>query len=153
MPRRIDRINGLLRQEISQLLFQQIKDPRLEGVISITQVRTSDDMRNARVSLSVMGDKNTQESALEGIRSAASFLRRELKERLTLRYVPFLSFHLDDSLETADRVLQVMDHIQETWQETWPETSQETRPKAPPPEDEPYTGPLALPNPSSNQLR
>jgi ribosome-binding factor A len=96
-----------------------------------------------------MGDKNTQESALEGIRSAASFLRRELKERLTLRYVPFLSFHLDDSLETADRVLQVMDHIQETW----PETSQETRPKAPPPEDEPYTGPLALPNPSSNQLR
>lgn len=148
MPRRIDRINGLLRQEISQVLAQEIKDPRLEGVISITQVRTSDDLRNARVSLSVMGDKNTQESALEGIRSAAAFLRRELKERLTLHYVPFLSFHLDDSIENADRVLQVMDHIQETWQDT----GQEPHPEAPP-EDNPYTGPLSLPNSSPAQSR
>ena len=140
MPRRIDRINGLLRQEISQLLLQQIKDPRLNGVISITQVRTSQDMRNARVSLSVMGDKGTQESALAGIRSAAAFLRRELKERLTLRHVPFLTFHLDDSMETADRVLRVMDHIQETGQETEQEATQETHP-----EDAPYTGLLALP--------
>jgi len=138
MPRRIDRINGLLRQEISQLLLQQIKDPRLNGVISITQVRTSPDMRNARVSLSVMGDKGTQESALAGIRSAAAFLRRELKERLTLRHVPFLTFHLDDSLETADRVLRVMNRVHET--------GQETRPEAPAPEDGPSTGPLALPH-------
>lgn len=149
MPRRIDRINGLLRQEISQLLAQQIKDPRLNGVISITQVRTSADLRNARVSLSVMGDKDTQESALAGIRSAAAFLRRKLKERLTLRYVPFLSFHLDDSLETADQVLRVMDQIQDTRQDTW----QETCPEAPPPENEPYTGPLALPNLGPNQSR
>ena len=106
MPRRVDRINGLLRQEISQLLVQQIKDPRLSGVISITQVRTSDDMRNATVSLSVMGDQETKERALAGIRSAAAFLRRELKGRLTLRYVPFLSFRLDETLETADRVLR-----------------------------------------------
>jgi ribosome-binding factor A len=114
MPRRIDRVNGLLRQEISQLLAQQIKDPRLSGVISITQVSTSADMRNARVSLSVMGDKATQASALEGIRSAAAFLRRELKERVTLRHVPFLTFHLDDSMETADRVLRVMDQIHQS---------------------------------------
>ena len=113
MSRRIDRINGLLQQEISQLLLQQIKDPRLNGIISITQVSTSSDMRNARVSLSVMGDKKTQEDGLAGIRSAAAFLRRELKERLTLRYVPFLSFQLDNTLETADRVMQVMNRIQE----------------------------------------
>jgi ribosome-binding factor A len=144
MPRRIDRINGLLRQEISQLLAHQIKDPRLNGVISITQVRTSADLRNASVSLSVMGDKNTQESALAGIRSAAAFLRRELKERLTLRYVPFLSFHLDESIENADRVLRVMDHIHEIGHETRPEA---------PSEDEPYTGPLALPNSGPSQSR
>jgi ribosome-binding factor A len=152
MPRRIDRINGLLRQEISQLLAHQIKDPRLNGVISITQVRTSADLRNASVSLSVMGDKNTQESALAGIRSAAAFLRRELKERLTLRYVPFLSFHLDDSIENADRVLRVMDHIHEIGQETGQDTWQEPLPEAPS-EDEPYTGPLALPNSGPSQSR
>jgi ribosome-binding factor A len=111
MSRRIDRINGLLRQEISQLLSRQIKDPRLRGIITITQVQTSGDLRTARVFLSVMGDTETQHSALEGIQSAAAFLRRELRERLTFRYVPFLSFVLDDSLERGDHLLQIIDHI------------------------------------------
>ncbi|MSQ07541.1 MAG: 30S ribosome-binding factor RbfA [Dehalococcoidia bacterium] len=132
MSRRIDRINGLLQQEISQLLAQQINDPRLKGVISITQVSTSSDMRNARVSLSVMGDKKTQDDGLAGIRSAAAFLRRELKERLTLRYVPFLSFQIDNSLENADRVVQVMNRIQELSPELSPLSS---APAAPAPMD------------------
>jgi ribosome-binding factor A len=111
MSRRTDRINGLLRQEISQLLSRGIKDPRLNGVISITQVQTSSDLRNARVFLSVMGDKKTKETALDGIQSAAAFLRRELRGRLKMRYVPFLKFSLDDSMENADYVLQLMDQL------------------------------------------
>ena len=114
MSRRTDRINGLLRQEISQLLSREIKDPRLLGVISITQVRTSSDLRNARVFLSVMGDQETKETALDGIQSAAAFLRRELRDRLKLRYVPFLRFSLDDSMENADAVLRIMDDIRDT---------------------------------------
>ncbi len=113
MSRRIDRINELLRHEISQLLARQIKDPRLRGVISITEVKTSGDLRNARVLLSVMGDEETKRSALNGIQSAATFLRRELRDRLSLRYTPFLKFSLDESLEQADHVLQIMDHIRE----------------------------------------
>ena len=112
MSRRTDRINGLLRQEISQLLSREIKDPRLNGVISITQVQTSSDLRNARVYLSVMGDSDAKKSALDGIQSAAAFLRRELRERLKMRYVPFLKFALDDSMENADAVLRIMDSIQ-----------------------------------------
>ena len=111
MPRRVDRINGLLRQEISQVLARQIKDPRLAGVITITEVQTSGDLRNALVLVSVMGDDEAKRSALEGIQSAAAFLRRELRERLVLRYTPFLRFALDDSMEQADRVLQMMDQI------------------------------------------
>ncbi len=114
MSRRADRINGLLRQEISLLLSREVKDPRLNGVISITQVQTSSDLRNARVFLSVMGDRETKETALHGIQSAATFLRRELRERLKLRYVPFLKFALDDSLENADAVLRIMDSIRLT---------------------------------------
>ena len=94
MPRRVDRINGLLRQEISQLLSHQIKDPRLRGVITITEVRTTSDLRNAEVYVSVMGEAEAKEAALEGIRSAATFLRRELRDRLSLRYVPFMKFTL-----------------------------------------------------------
>lgn len=111
MSRRIDRINGLLRQEISQLLSRQIKDPRLAGVVSITQVETSGDLRTARVFLSVLGDHTAKQTALEGIQSAAAFLRHELRDRLTLRYVPLLHFVLDDSIERTDHLLQIMDRI------------------------------------------
>ena len=114
MSRRIDRVNELLRLEISQVLARQIKDPRLSGVITITEVRTTPDLRNALVLLSVMGDQETKKSALAGIESAAKFLRRELRGRLTLRYVPFLRFALDDSLEHADRLMTIMNQIQES---------------------------------------
>ncbi len=134
MSRRVDRINGVLRQEISQLLSRQIKDPRLNAVVTITQVQTSSDLRTARVFLSVMGDQKTRESALEGIQSAATFLRRELRDRLTLRYTPFLTFVLDDSLESADHLLRLMDRIHE-------ESPAEESPAG----GQPYEGPLSSP--------
>ena len=114
MSRRIDRVNELLRLEISQVLARQVKDPRLSGVITITEVRTAPDLRNALVLLSVMGNQEAKQNALSGIQSAAKFMRRELRDRLTLRYVPFLSFALDDSLEHADRLMGIMNQIQES---------------------------------------
>ena len=113
MSRRIDRINDLLRDEISQLLSRQIKDPRLNVVISITSVNTSNDLRNAEVLVSVMGDEDARRSALDGIQSAASYLRRELRDRISLRYTPFLKFALDDTLEQAAHILQIMDNIRD----------------------------------------
>ena len=113
MSRRADRINVLLRQEISLLLSREIKDPRLNGIISITQVTTTPDLRNARVFVSVMGDQAAKNAALEGIFSAATFLRRSLRDRLKLRYVPFLKFELDESIEDADAVLQLMNQLQD----------------------------------------
>ena len=139
MSRRIDRVNELLRQEISRLLTLQIKDPRLKGVISITRVTTSSDLRVARVFLSVMGDSEVKQSALEGIRSAATFLRRELRPRVSLRYTPFLSFDLDESLEEADQVLGIMDRIQDD------QPNQAPRDQATTEEEDRYIGPLTFP--------
>ena len=113
MPRRIERVNELLRQEISLLLARQIKDPRLQGVISITRVNTSSDFRAAEVFLSVMGDPEAKLSAIKAIRSASSFLRRELRPRLTLRHTPFLTFSLDESLEEAGHLPEIMNSIRE----------------------------------------
>ena len=135
MSRRVDRINGVLRQEISLLLSRQIKDPRLNAVVTITQVETSNDLRTARVYLSVLGDQETREQALEGIQSAATFLRRELRDRMTLRYTPFLTFLLDDSLENADNLTRLMDRIH---RESPAEGSLDGR--------QPYQGPLSFPN-------
>ncbi len=108
MSRRIDRVNELLRSEISHLIARQIKDPRVAGVISVTEVIASNDLRSARVYISVMAPQADRQSALEGIRSAASFLRRELRERVNLRHTPHMTFHLDDSIEEGDRVLRLM---------------------------------------------
>ncbi|CAI8018998.1 Ribosome-binding factor A [Geodia barretti] len=109
MPRRIDRINELLRSEISHLIAREIKDPRVAGVISITEVVASNDLRSARVFVSVMGRHSDRQSALDGIRSAASFLRRELRDRVNLKHTPHLTFVLDDSIEEGDRILRLMD--------------------------------------------
>ena len=111
MSRRTDRINEQLREEISMLLTRSIKDPRLNGVISITRVVSSSDLRTARVYISVMGDQQTKQDALLGIRSAASFLRRELRDRINMKHTPFLTYELDDSLEEADQLLRLMNQV------------------------------------------
>ena len=109
--RRIERVNGLLREEISNLIASQVNDPRLRGIITITQVQTASDLRNARVYVSVMGNESVREEALAGIQSSASYLRRELRERVALRYVPFLRFLLDDAMLEADRLMHIIDNL------------------------------------------
>ncbi len=109
--RRIERVNGLLRQEISNLIASQVNDPRLNGIITITQVRTAPDLRNARVYVSVMGHESVRQEALAGIQSSASFLRRELRNRVSLRYIPFLKFALDDAMVEADRLMRIIDDL------------------------------------------
>lgn len=132
--RRVDRINGQLRQELSQIISRQIKDPRIGGVVTITQVKTANDLRTARVFVSVLGDQATKQSTLEGIQSASTFLRRELRDRLNLRYVPFMKFELDQSIEYADNLLRVIDQL------TDERDSHETSDPTPA-----YQGPLAFP--------
>ena len=126
MSRRTERINEQLREEISTLLTRQIKDPRLNAVISITRVVSSGDLRSARVYISVMGNQETKQSALEGLRSAASFLRRELRNRINMKHTPFLSYQLDDSIDKADQLLRLMNKVKTD--EPVPETSNSETP-------------------------
>ncbi len=109
--RRIQRVNGLLREEISVLIASRLNDPRLKGIITITRVQTASDLRNARVYISVMGNEAIRQEALAGIQSSASYLRRELRDRIALRYVPFLKFALDDTMVEADRLMGIIDGL------------------------------------------
>lgn len=110
--RRIERVNGLLREEISALIASQVNDPRLRGLVTITQVRTASDLRTARVYVSVMGDEAIRQEALAGIQSSATFLRRELRDKVSLRYIPFLRFVLDDAMVEADRLMRIIDELE-----------------------------------------
>jgi len=94
--------------ELSDLLLREVRDPRLGGLISITQVDVTPDLDNARVSVSVMADDATQKDALRALNSAAAFFHRELKARIQMRRVPFLVFRLDTSIAEAAEVLAHM---------------------------------------------
>lgn len=115
MPsRRIERINHLLRQEIADLLTREVKDSTLhDTMISITDVETSPDLRNAKVYFSVYGDDATIEAARLHLKRASGFLHHNLKERLDLRHTPHLEFVFDPSLERGDRIMRLMRSIEE----------------------------------------
>ena len=111
MSRRIDRINEQLRDELSTVLARQIKDPRLDGVISITRVESSSDLRSARVYISVLGNQEQQKEALDGLQSAASFLRREIRNRINMKHTPFMTYLLDESIQDADHILRLINTV------------------------------------------
>lgn len=111
MTRRTERLNDLIREEISDLLRRQAKDPRLDCFLTVTMVDASPDLRHAKVFISVMGTEEEKTKAMNGLASASSFFHRELMKRLSLRRTPQLSFHRDDSIERAAHVMDLMKGI------------------------------------------
>lgn len=111
MPHRIERVNSLIRQEISQLLQRHVKDPRLGGFIAVTEVSTAPDLKHARVYISHLGTEAEKQETLKALTAAAGFFRHELGKVLKLRYTPEISFHWDDSIERGDRISQILQRV------------------------------------------
>lgn len=111
MSHRIERVSGLIRDEISELLQRQVKDPRLSSLIAVTEVRVSHDMRYAKVYVSALSSEEERRETLDGLSAASGYLRSQLVKRLRLRRVPELSFHWDDSIEHGAHILQLIDEV------------------------------------------
>ena len=112
MAHRIERVNSLIRQEISELLLQHIKDPRLgNNFISVTEVKTSSDLKHSKVYVSSITTEEEKEKVLKALSSASGFIRKELSRRLKLRYTPELVFQWDNSLERGDQILKLIDEV------------------------------------------
>ena len=109
--RRVQRVNELLRQEISYLLRREVKDPRITGIISVTEVDTSPDLRNAKIYVSIMGSEEEKLLTEQGLLAATGFIRRELGGRITLRHVPELHFKLDNSIERGSRIIALINEV------------------------------------------
>ncbi len=109
--RRQRRVSELIQEEISELLQRKVSDPRL-SFVTVTAVEVSTDLRQAHVYVSTMGDQEARREMLAGLKHATGFLRHELAARSTLRYVPNLTFHLDDSLEHSQRIMQLLDQLE-----------------------------------------
>jgi len=105
--RRADRVAEAVREVIAELLLRDIKDPRI-GMVTLTTVEFSDDLKHARVYFSCVGDDAARERSLKGLRSAAGFIRAQVTRRLGLRYAPDLTFLFDPSLEVAERLATLL---------------------------------------------
>lgn len=106
---RIGRINEEIQRELSDLI-RQLKDPRVQTLLSITRVDTTPDLRYAKVFVSVM-DEDKEKDAIRGLRSAGGWLRRELGASLQLRYTPELVFELDDSLKYGAHMFDLLSKL------------------------------------------
>jgi ribosome-binding factor A len=125
MPtRRIARLNEQLRADLADLIVREVKDPRLAGLVTVTDVDLSPDLRHAKVFVSVLGSEDDRKHSLAALRSATGFLRSQIAARLTTKRAPDLQFALDASIERGERIMQLIREVErEADMSAGPETS------------------------------
>ena len=111
--KRAVRVGDLILRELAFLLLEKVKDPRVQGV-TLTGIRLSNDLKQAKVFYSVLGEDDQIEQALKGLNSAKGYIKREIGNRMELRYVPEISFVHDPSLKEGSHMEQVFEKLRES---------------------------------------
>ena len=118
MAYRIEKVESMLKQEISSILLFGMRDPSF-GFITVTKVKVSPDLKIAKVYISVL-EKNQRQATLDKIMAMAGFIRSQLGSRIKLRYVPELKFFLDDTLDYVEKIDNLIKKIHENDQQIEP---------------------------------
>ncbi|GMV11195.1 MAG TPA: 30S ribosome-binding factor RbfA [Gemmatimonadaceae bacterium] len=111
--RRPDRVAEAIREEVAMFLAEGVKDPRVTGLVTVTGVDVSRDLRHARIFVSIMGTDEEKAATQEGLRSLAGHLRSRVARSLRLRVAPELEFHLDTSIARAARIESLLAQIKD----------------------------------------
>ena len=98
---RTTRISEEMKKELSAIIQNELKDPRLPRLVSITSVNVTRDLRYAKIYISVLGSDEEKKNALAALKSASGFIRREVGKRMLIRYTPEMQFELDNSIENG----------------------------------------------------
>jgi ribosome-binding factor A len=113
---RMRRVNEAVREVLSDAIAKDLQDPRV-GFVTVTGVKTSPDLRHARVFVSVLGDEQVRSDSLVGLRSAHGFLQGRVAAELRLKHTPMLEFDYDESVDRAMRISRLIeegsDHVQD----------------------------------------
>ena len=112
MTRRSERVGEAIRREISIMIREELKDPRI-GFVTVTRTSISEDLRSAVIYYSVYGDEKTKKLASRGLASALRFMRKEIGKRLELRYTPELRLKIDDRFEYVEKMDKVFKKIED----------------------------------------
>jgi ribosome-binding factor A len=108
--KRAERVSDQMKQEIADILMRKIKDPRI-GFVTITDVEVTDDLKNAKVFVSIYG--GDKEATLKGLKSASPFIRSELGRRMRLRVVPEIIFRFDSTVEKGAHIMELLREIED----------------------------------------
>lgn len=107
---RVHKVAEQMKKEIASIIEHQTKDPRI-GFITITNVELSNDLRHAKVYFSSLGNDEEQKRSLEGLEKAKGFIRKEVAQRINLRYVPEILFRIDSSIEHGVKISKILSQI------------------------------------------
>ncbi len=107
---RVSRVGEQVKKELSQIIQQEIKDPRI-GFVTVTAVEMSGDLQIAKVYISVMGKQEEKRDTLAGLEKAKGYIRSEIGRRIKLRHVPELVFVMDESLEHSEHITRLLNDI------------------------------------------
>jgi ribosome-binding factor A len=111
MSHRIERVNTLIRRELSDIIQHQLRDPRLDEFVTVTAVETSADLKYAKIYVSSISGQQEEAKVLAVLVAATGFLRSELAKKVRLRHTPELSFYWDNSIEHGDHILRLIDEV------------------------------------------
>ncbi|MBE3587097.1 MAG: 30S ribosome-binding factor RbfA [Thermoanaerobacteraceae bacterium] len=112
MAHRPERLGEIIKEEVSQMLRDELKDPRI-GFVTITGVEVSTDLRHARIFVSVYGSDEEQKASMEALNRAQGYVRSELGRRIRLRHTPEITFKLDKSIIRGVRVMELLNTVRE----------------------------------------
>lgn len=107
---RVGRVGEQIKKELSLLIQNEVKDPRI-GFVTVTGVEVTSDLSQAKVYISVFGDEEKKSDSLKGLEKAIGFLRTELGKRMRLRHTPELIFKVDESIEYGSRIEKLLGEI------------------------------------------
>ena len=110
---RIRRVAGQLKKDLSQIIGSEIKDPRVAGLTSVTEVQVTRDLHYASVYVSIFGTTEDKEKTLQALNGAAGYIRSEVGKRIRLRHIPEITFSLDNSIEYGARIENVIKTLKE----------------------------------------
>ncbi|HTI62824.1 MAG TPA: 30S ribosome-binding factor RbfA [Gemmatimonadaceae bacterium] len=111
--RRAERVAEAIREEVATFLAEDVKDPRVTGLVTVTGVDVTRDLRHAKVYVSVMGSDTERAATVDGLASVATHLRSRLGRALRLRLAPEISFHLDESIARAARIESLLAQLKD----------------------------------------
>src|SRR5436190_2385402 len=109
---RKERLEQLLRREISDIIRREVNDPRI-GFVTVTDAEVTKDLSYAKVFVSVLGTSEQQEATLKGLNSATRFIRGEFGHRIKLRQVPEISFRFDTSIQQGARIHELLEQVKQ----------------------------------------